>query len=55
MAGTKAAKGKRMTTTGRWTLTPKRGTKRVFTGALRKTLNIGKVRIAIFTVPKGFK
>ena len=47
-------RGKRLTRTGSWTLTPKKGRKRDFTGTLKKILNIGKVRIAIFTVPKTF-
>ena len=46
--------GKHMTRTGSWTLAPKKGKKRQFTGTLLKTINLGAKRIAIFSVPKRF-
>jgi hypothetical protein len=50
----KVKAGKRMTKTGRWKLTPKRGRQREFSGTLLRCINIGKSRIAIFSVPKKF-
>jgi len=47
-------RGEKMTKTGRWTLKPKKGRQRVFTGTLLKTFNFGKKRLAIFSVPKRF-
>ena len=54
MAG-KARKGKRMTRKGKWDLNPRSGLKRTFSGTLLGTFNLGPKRIAVFTVPKGFK
>jgi hypothetical protein len=50
--GQKAAKGERMTGGAGWRLATTKGRKRVFNGTLIKTLNVGKVRLAIFKVPK---
>lgn len=50
--GQKAVKGERMTGGAGWRLATTKGRKRVFNGTLLKTLNIGKVRLAIFKVPK---
>ena len=55
MATTKVRKGKRMTRTGRWALTTKRGVVRTFNGTLLKTFMVGSKRIAVFSVPIGFK
>jgi hypothetical protein len=49
----KRRKGKRLTKTGSYEITAKKGKKRSFTGTLEGTMNIGKVRVAIFHVPKG--
>ena len=45
-------RGKRLTRTGSWTLTPKKGRKRDFTGTLKKILNIGKVADRNFYGPQ---
>lgn len=50
--GQKARKGKRMTKATRWRLAAVSGSKRVFIGRLLGTINFGKKRIAIFSVPK---
>jgi hypothetical protein len=50
----KAKAGKRLTKTGGWRLTPKKGRQREFSGTLLRCINIGKSRIAIFSVPKRF-
>jgi hypothetical protein len=50
--GEKAKKGERMTKGSGWRLAITRGKKRVFVGTLLETLNRGKERIAIFSVPK---
>ncbi len=50
--GKKAAKGERMTTGRGWKLAATSGKKRVFSGTLLSTHNLGNTRIAIFTVPK---
>lgn len=55
MAVKKPARGKRLTKTGRWKLTSKRGKVREFTCTLIKTINFGGKRLAIFSVPKKFK
>jgi len=46
--------GKKMTRTGGWTLKPKKGRERKFSGTLLKTFNFGNKRLAIFSVPKRF-
>jgi hypothetical protein len=48
----KTVKGKRLTRV-KYELTPKSGRKRSFTGTLLESLNVGRQRIAIFSVPKG--
>ena len=50
--GNKAKKGERMTKGSGWRLAIVRGKKRVFVGTLLETINRGKERIAIFSVPK---
>jgi hypothetical protein len=50
----KTQRGEKMTKTGRWILTPKKGREREFSGTLLKTFNFGKNRLAIFSVPKRF-
>jgi hypothetical protein len=50
--GAKAKKGERMTSGEGWRLATTRGRKRVFVGTLLHTINMGRKRIAIFSVPK---
>ncbi len=50
----KLPRGKRLSR-GRWTLTPKAGKKRTFTGSLLGTFNLGTKRIVVLSVPKTFK
>jgi hypothetical protein len=50
----KTQRGEKMTKTGRWILTPKKGREREFSGTLLKTFNFGKNRLAIFSVAKRF-
>ena len=50
--GQKAKKGERMTKGNGWRLATTKGQKRVFVGTLLETINRGKERIAIFSVPK---
>ena len=50
----KAKRGAKMTKTGPWTLKPKKGRDREFSGTLLKTFNFGNKRLAIFSVPKRF-
>ena len=50
--GKKAAKGAKMTGGSGWRLATTKGKKRVFVGTLLQTFNIGKKRLAIFSVPK---
>lgn len=50
--GQKAKKGERMTGTTGWRLATTKGKKRVFAGTLLGTVNKGRARIAIFSVPK---
>lgn len=45
-------KGKKMTKTGRYEIVATEGRKRSFRGTLLKTFNLGKRRLAIFSVPK---
>jgi hypothetical protein len=47
-------RGKKMTKTGGWLLTTKKGRERQFSGTLLKTINLGNKRLAIFSVPKRF-
>jgi hypothetical protein len=49
-----AKKGKRMTTGSGWRLEPTKGRKRQFKGTLLGTFNMGKRRVAVFSVPKGY-
>lgn len=50
--GQKAKHGERMTHGKGWRLATVRGRKRVFVGTLLQTVNFGKKRLAIFSVPK---
>lgn len=50
--GQKAKRGERMTRGSGWRLATTKGKKRVFVGTLLETINRGKERIAIFSVPK---
>jgi hypothetical protein len=50
--GQKAKRGERMTGGSGWRLATTKGKKRVFVGTLLGTINRGKQRIAIFSVPK---
>lgn len=50
--GIKAPKGAKMTKGNSWRLVATKGRKRVFSGTLLQTINIGKQRLAIFSVPK---
>jgi hypothetical protein len=50
--GQKIRRGERMTKNSKWKLTTETGLKRAFTGTLLETFNIGKTRIAIFSVRK---
>lgn len=45
-------KGKKMTKTGRYDIVATEGRPRKFRGTLLKTFNIGKMRLAVFSVPK---
>jgi hypothetical protein len=55
MSEKKPAKGKKLTKTGRWVLTSKKGKIREFNCTLIKTINYGGKRLAIFSVPTAFK
>jgi hypothetical protein len=50
--GQKAKKGERMTGGNGWRLVTTKGKKRIFAGSLLGTINKGRTRIAIFSVPK---
>lgn len=50
--GQKAKRGERMTSGSGWRLAATKGRKRVFIGTLLGTINRGKQRFAIFSVPK---
>jgi hypothetical protein len=50
--GKKPRKGENMTKGTGWRLAKVSGRKRVFVGTLLETINLGKNRIAIFSVPK---
>jgi len=50
--GKKPRKGEKMTKGSGWRLATTRGRKRVFVATLLETINRGKERIAIFSVPK---
>lgn len=47
-------KGKRMTGGRGWRLRPTKGRQREFKGTLLGTMNLGRRRLAIFSVPKRF-
>ena len=50
--GQKAKRGDRMTKGKGWRLAVQKGKKRVFVGTLLETINFGKIRLAVFSVPK---
>ncbi|MBZ5672021.1 MAG: hypothetical protein LAO04_20145 [Acidobacteriia bacterium] len=50
--GQKAKTGERMTRGKGWRLATVKGQRRVFVGTLLQTINFGKKRLAIFSVPK---
>ena len=50
--GRAAKRGERMTKGSGWRLATTRASKRVFVGTLLETINVGSVRLAIFSVPK---
>lgn len=50
--GKKAKRGERMTKGTFWRLARVRGQNLVFVGTLLETINMGRRRIAIFSVPK---
>jgi len=50
--GQRANKGERMTRGTGWRLAKIAGRKRVFVGTLLATMNFGRRRLAIFSVPK---
>lgn len=51
----KKRKGKKLTRTGSYRITPLKGRQREFIGTLMRTFNLGKWRLALFKVPKGAK
>ena len=50
--GRAATAGERMMKGAGWRLATTKATSRVFAGTLLQTINMGKVRLAIFSVPK---
>jgi hypothetical protein len=50
--GVKAKPGTKMTKGNGWRLATTKGSKRVFVGTLIQTINMGRRRLAIFSVPK---
>jgi hypothetical protein len=48
----KARKGKKLTRTGHYEISAIEGRKRSFRGILLKTFNLGRLRLAIFSIPK---
>lgn len=50
--GKRARRGERMTGSRGWKLAATRGRKRIFSATLIDTINWGKLRLAIFSVPK---
>jgi hypothetical protein len=50
--GKKPRRGEKMTKGTGWRLATVRGRRRVFVGTLLETINMGSMRIAIFSVPK---
>ena len=50
--GNKARRGERMTPGKGWRLATVKGRKRVFVGTLLTTINFGRKRLAVFSVPK---
>ena len=51
--GEKAPKGAHITQDARWRLVATKGRVRIFNATLLEVVNKGKVRVAIFSVPKG--
>jgi hypothetical protein len=52
ISGTPAGKGQRMTGTRGWRLATTKGKRRIFVATLLKTFNMGKTRLAVFSVRK---
>lgn len=50
--GKKARRGQRMTKGRGWRLVAVKGRQRIFVGTLLDTINMGKNRLAVFSVPK---
>jgi hypothetical protein len=50
--GKKAKRGERMIGGNGWRLATTKGRKRVFVGTLITTINMGRRRLAVFSVPK---
>lgn len=48
----KKPKGVRLTKDVKYIIRPKEGREREFTGTLLETINVGRVRLAVFQVPK---
>jgi hypothetical protein len=52
ISGKKAKRGERMTKGRGWSLAVLKGDKRIFSGTLLETINVGRLRLAIFSVRK---
>lgn len=52
VGGKKPRRGKHLTKASRWRIVAVTGRKRTFVGTLIQTVNVGKVRLAVFKVPK---
>lgn len=50
-----ARKGKKLTKTGVYEISTTVGRKRTFRGRLLTTFNLGRARVALFSIPKGRK
>jgi hypothetical protein len=50
--GQRVRKGGKMTKGSKWRLVAQKGKKRAFAGTLLTTFNLGRRRIAVFSVPK---
>ncbi len=50
--GKKARRGQRMTKGRGWRLVAVKGRQRIFVGTLLDTINMGRNRLAVFSVPK---
>lgn len=52
LEGTRPRRGERMTVGRGWRLVATKGVRRIFSGTLVDTINVGSTRLAIFKVPK---